>query len=97
MMTAVRRIVLDVLKPHEPRLPAFASRMADTDGVAAARASLIELDAEVQNVELTLEGEDLDLGVVEAAVEELGGTVHSIDQVASGEYILERGGQPRDG
>lgn len=95
-MAHLRRIVLDVLKPHDPALAAFASRVAEVDSVAGATASLIELDAEVQNVELIVEGPDLEYDAVEAAVEDLGGTVHSVDQVATGEYAVERGRMPRD-
>lgn len=96
-MADVRRIVLDVLKPHDPPLVAFASRVADAEGVGGATASLIELDAEVQNVELIVEGPDLDFDAVEAAVEDLGGTVHSVDQVASGDRAVGRERLPRDG
>lgn len=48
----------------------------------AATASLIELDTEVQNVKITIEGEELDYGTIESTVPHLGGTVHTIDQIA---------------
>ena len=88
-MVAVRRLVLDVLKPHSPPLTEFAKRVADVESVAGATATLVELDQEVQTVKITLEGEDLAYEPVEAAVEHLGGSVHSIDEVACGEYIVE--------
>jgi hypothetical protein len=88
-MAPVRRLVVDVLKPHEPSLLEFTNRMAELDSVEGATSSLIELDNEVQNVKLTFEGEDVDLGSIEEAVEGLGGTLHSIDQVACGEYVVE--------
>jgi len=87
-MAPVRRIVLDVLKPHEPELVGFTERLADLDGVDAVDASLIELDREVQNVRLAVEGESLDYEAIRDAVRDLGGTVHSVDGVACGEYVL---------
>jgi len=88
-MAPVRRLVVDVLKPHEPPLPDFTGQLADLDSVAGVTASLVELDQEVQNVKFTFEGEALAVDAVEAAIEEQGGSVHSVDQVACGEYAVE--------
>ena len=95
-MAPVRRLVVDVLKPHEPPLPTFAEQVADVRSVDAVCASLLELDAEVQNVKLTFEGEDVDFVVVEEAITDLGGTVHSVDQVVAGEYLVEDRWTPQD-
>ncbi|MEF8852875.1 MAG: DUF211 domain-containing protein [Haloarculaceae archaeon] len=95
-MGTLRRVVLDVLKPHEPPLLAFTERVDAVDCVDAVTSSLIELDQEVQNVKLTVEGEDLDYAAVEDAVAGLGGTVHSVDEVAYGEYVAEEGRTPQD-
>jgi len=88
-MGTLRRVVLDVLKPHEPPLLEFTARVDAVECVAAVTSSLIELDQEVQNVKLTVEGENLDYAAIEDAVDGLGGTVHSVDQVAYGEYTAE--------
>ena len=95
-MTLVRRLVVDVLKPHDPPLVEFATQVADLDTVDGATVSLIELDQEVQNVKLTVEGEALDVDAVTTTVEELGGSIHSTDQVACGEYIVEDRQTPQD-
>ena len=88
-MAPVRRLVVDVLKPHDPPLLEFARRVGDIEGVEGVSASLIELDNEVQNVKLTFEGETLDFDDIEATVDRLGGTIHSVDQVACGERVVE--------
>ncbi|MFT4922763.1 MAG: hypothetical protein ACI8XM_001982 [Haloarculaceae archaeon] len=88
-MASVRRLVIDVLKPHDPPLLAFTEHLSDLDCVEGATTSLIELDQEVQNVKVTLEGGDLTFETVEDAVEGLGGTVHSVDVVACGEHVVE--------
>lgn len=64
-------------------------RVGETESVDGVNASLIELDNEVQNVKLTFEGDDVEFDSVETAVERLGGTVHSVDQVACGERVVE--------
>lgn len=87
-MVPVRRIVLDVLKPHEPELVEFSQRIGEIEGVQAVNATLIELDRKVQNVRLTVEGEGLEYDTIQPVVDELGATVHSIDEVACGEYIV---------
>lgn len=95
-MAPIRRLVIDVLKPHEPPVVSFTQQVADvacTDGVTA---SLLELDKEVQNVKLTIEGDTLDYEMIQAAIEDAGGTVHSVDQVACGEYIVEDTPTPQD-
>jgi hypothetical protein len=89
-MPPVRRIAVDVLTPNDSSLVAFAGRIADLDGVAGANAALVELDREVQHVRLTVEGEDVSADRVEAAVEDLGGTLHSVDAVAVGGRVEER-------
>ena len=96
-MPPVRRLVVDVLKPHDPPMLAFADELASLQSVDGATATLIELDQEVQNVKLTLEGDDVSFEAVEAAIEGLGGAVHSIDQVACGAYIVEDRETPQDG
>jgi len=92
----VRRVVLDLLKPHDPTTLEFAQRVADAEGVTGVNATVIEVDAEVENVKLTVEGEGIDFDAVEAAVTELGGSIHSIDQVACGEHLVEESETPQD-
>jgi len=95
-MAPVKRLVLDVLKPHDPPLVDFTARLGDVESVDGATASLIELDKEVQNVKLTVAGPSLDVDAVEAEIESLGGTVHSVDQVACGERVVDERPTPQD-
>ncbi|WP_255197077.1 DUF211 domain-containing protein [Halorarius litoreus] len=88
-MPVLRRVVVDVLKPHDPDLVEFADAVAATDGVDGVNATVIELDREVQNVKLTIEGPDLDLDAIEDTVDGLGGSVHSVDEVACGSRLVD--------
>ena len=95
-MVPIRRLVVDVLKPYEPSILAFAQQLAGADSVAGVNATLIELDREVQNVKFTIEGEAIEYDDVEAIIEDAGGTIHSVDQVVCGEYVVEDAPTPQD-
>jgi hypothetical protein len=95
-MAPVRRLVLDVLKPHDPPLLEFTQQLAGVGGIEGVNATLLEHDQEVQNVKLTLEGDSLSLDEIQETVEAIGATVHSVDQVALGEYLVENRPTPQD-
>lgn len=95
-MAPIGRLVLDVLKPYDPSTIAFAQLIAETDSVAAVNATLIELDKEVQNLKLTIEGDALEYDNVEAVIEDAGGTIHSVDQVVCGDRLVEDAPTPQD-
>ena len=95
-MATIRQLVIDVLKPHEPTMLSVAQAVAETEGVEGVNAILLEMDEEVRNIKLTIEGEDIDYDAVSATVEDTGGRIHSVDQVACGEYIVEDLPTPQD-
>lgn len=95
-MVPIRRLVLDVLKPHEPTTLVFAQQVGEAEGVASVNATLVELDKEVLNVKLTIEGEAIEYEDVESIIRDTGGSIHSVDQVACGEYIVEDSPTPQD-
>lgn len=88
-MPAVRRLVLDVLKPHDPDLVTFTREVGGVAGVEGVNATLVETDRDVENVLLTIEGEDVPAATVEDLVTDLGGTIHSVDEVAFGERLVD--------
>ena len=88
--------MLDVLKPHDPDVVTVASSVADCEGVSGVNAVLIETDREVQNVKLTVEGDAVPVDAVHDTVEDLGGTVHSVDEAVCGEVVVEQSETPQD-
>jgi hypothetical protein len=93
-MARVRRLVLDVLTPHEPSIVEVTRRVADAEAVEAAEATLVELDDEVRTIRLSVVGEALDPAAVEDAVAGLGGAVHSVDRVVCGDRTAVDGTVP---
>lgn len=95
-MAPIRRLVLDVMKPHSPSSVAFARELASASGVTGVNVTLLETDREVQNLRLVVEGDAIDDEEVERRVTNLGGTVHSIDEVVAGDEIVEPRDTPQD-
>ena len=88
-MGKIRRLVLDVLKPHNPSIIQLARELSELPGVEAVNVSIYEMDTRVENAKITLEGSDIDYDIVLKAIGEVGGTVHSIDEVVAGRMIIE--------
>lgn len=95
-MAPMLRVVLDLLKPHDPPTLDFAQRLADVDGVDGVNATTIEVDKKVENVKFTIEGGDIQFEEVQRLVDELGGTIHSVDQIACGDRLIEEQLTPQD-
>jgi hypothetical protein len=89
-MAGIRRLVLDVLKPHEPSISKFAHRTEKIGGVEGVNASVIEIDEDVENIKITVEGENIDEAEVRDEIEGLGGSIHSIDEIVCGEKKVEQ-------
>jgi len=88
-MAKMRRLVLDVLKPHDPSIIHVAAELGDLHGVEAVNISIYEMDRRVENAKITVEGSDLDYDAILKVIGENGGTVHSIDEVVAGRMIIE--------
>lgn len=88
-MGRIRRLVLDVLKPHRPTMLVLADLLAEIKGVYGVDLTLYEIDNKVENIKITLEGESIPFEDVERVIEENGGTIHSIDKVTAGATMIE--------
>ena len=88
-MGKTRRLVLDTLKPHEPSIIEMADQLSELDGISAVNISIYEMDRKVENAKITIEGEDISYPMVLEIISEMGGAVHSIDEVVSGKQIID--------
>ena len=87
-MKYLRRIVLDVLKPHQPGIHELAIHLSELQGVEGINITLLEVDAETENVAVTIEGQFL-FDTVKDTLEEWNCSIHSIDQVITGNVVVE--------
>jgi len=88
-VTDIKRIVLDVLKPHKPSLVDMSLRLATLKGVEGVSCTLEEVDQETESVKVTIEGPSINYASVEDTLRELGAVIHSIDLVSSGKRLVE--------
>ncbi len=95
-MGAVRRLVLDTLKPHDPNIIELAQQISDLPGVDSVNISIYEMDRKVENAKITIEGQDIQFTDVESLIRELGGTIHSIDEAVAGQSIIDDASTPQD-
>ncbi len=80
-MPRVRHLVLDVLKPHQPNALEFARALAELGTDYRVQVQVKEVDEHTETLVVTLSGEDLDFERLGQAIEENGGSLHSIDEV----------------
>ncbi len=80
-MAVVTRIVLDVLKPHQPNALEFASQLADLDARCQVNLLVQEVDDKTQSIILSITGERLDFEAITQHIKLMGASVHSIDEV----------------
>ncbi len=92
----IRRLVLDVLKPHKPNVIDLSQALSRLDGIEGVNVVIYEIDQQVENAKITLVGSKIDFEVVKEKLEEMGATIHSIDEVASGRVLVETVKTPQD-
>ena len=80
-MAYIKRLVLDVLKPHHPNALDFTVTLADQVNNTQIKLSVVEVDEKTESVVLEIDGDDIDFGAISEHIVALGGTVHSIDEV----------------
>ncbi|MFQ6121342.1 MAG: DUF211 domain-containing protein [Methanosarcinales archaeon] len=88
-MTEIKRLVLDVLKPHHPSILEIAKDLSNLKGVNGVNLSLYEVDQQTENIKITIEGDNIKYDLVKEVIEDLGAVIHSIDEVAAGKKLVE--------
>ena len=80
-MVTVKRIMLDVLKPHRPNSLEFSQAIAKVGDDYRVCLTVLEMDENTETLQLEVEGDAIDFEAVESAITAMGGSLHSIDQV----------------
>ena len=80
-MPLIKRVVLDVLKPHHPNVLEFSSAIAERHENCRITITVTEVDEKTETTVVTIESEDVPYPAVVDTITELGASVHSIDQV----------------
>jgi hypothetical protein len=78
----IKKLVLDVLKPHEPPIDELTSKLASLDGTDRVSISLAEIGQSTESLKIIIDGSDIHIDSVRHSLEELGAVIHSVDEVA---------------
>jgi hypothetical protein len=95
-LTNIKRIILDVLKPHAPTIIEVAERLGKLEGISGVNISLEEVDAETDSIKITIEGININYEKVKKEISECGAVIHSIDGVSAGMKIVDEVNTPQD-
>ncbi len=95
-MTQIKRLVLDVLKPHSPSIVELSRQLSFLKGVHGVNCTLDEVDQETESVKITIEGTDIDYDAVEDSIRQSGAVIHSVDSVSTGKVLVEEVKTPQD-
>lgn len=80
-MVHVKRLMLDVLKPHHPNGLDFARAIAELGDDYHVTLQVAEVDEKTETVVIVIEGEDIAFEAIEEVITSLGGSLHSVDEV----------------
>ncbi len=92
----IRRLVLDVLKPHNPSVVELSEALSHLQGVEGVNVIIYEIDQKVENAKVIIAGSSIDFEMIKKTLEEMGATIHSVDEVAAGKRIVEEVKTPQD-
>ena len=81
-MTSVKRLVLDVLKPHQPNTLEFALAIAALEQDYRVDIQVLEVDEQTETLQLTIVGDSLDYNLISDVIKDNGASLHSIDEVS---------------
>ena len=80
-MVRLKRITLDVLKPHQPSILELATSLANVGPDNEIGIRVVEMDEKTETLEVIIEGTDIDFDRISSTIEQLGGSLHSVDEV----------------
>jgi hypothetical protein len=80
-MVSVKRIVLDVLKPHLPNALEFSQTIAELGRDYRVLLTVVEVDEHTETLQVVVNGGDIDFEAVQDRINDMGGSIHSIDEV----------------
>lgn len=80
-MIAVKKVVLDILKPHQPNALEFSRTIAEAGVDYRVRLTVVEMDENTESVQVEVLGNSIDFEAVQSAITSMGGSLHSVDLV----------------
>ncbi|MFP3974917.1 MAG: DUF211 domain-containing protein [Chloroflexota bacterium] len=79
----VCKLIIDVLVPHEPDILTYTEGVTQLNGVETVKLRVEEVDDRTKTIQMTVEGDALRFDDIKSTIEDLGGAIHSIDEVTA--------------
>jgi hypothetical protein len=79
-MTRIRRLLLDVLKPHHPSILELGKLLAE-QGEQRVKLTVLEMDDQTETLQVEITGPDISFERVRETIDAFGASLHSIDEV----------------
>ena len=80
-MTTIRKLVLDVLKPHEPNAIDFCLGLASVGDAYQINLLVSEVDEKTETIVVTIEAPEINFSDISEIIQKMGASIHSIDEV----------------
>ena len=81
MSVAVRRILLDALKPRELSIVELAKALGAVDEKSEVEIIVSEVDAKTETIKVTIKGVNIDYKAVSKIMDQYGVSVRGIDEI----------------
>ncbi len=88
-MAGLRRLVLDVLKPHEPSNVLLALKLSEVENVEGVNLILREMDQNTETLKITVVGDNMNFDKIKKVLEDFGAVIHSVDEIVAGKKLVE--------
>ena len=77
----LKKLVLDVLKPHKPSVVELGRALSELEAVRSINIMLSEVDVDTETVRIIVEGNGLNYEEIKKVMKRFGAAIHSIDEV----------------
>ncbi|MBE0512946.1 DUF211 domain-containing protein [Candidatus Bathyarchaeota archaeon] len=74
----------------------LSEALSHLEGVEGVNVIIYEIDQQVENAKVIVAGSSIDFEGIKKKLEEMGATIHSVDEVAAGKRIVEEVKTPQD-
>ncbi len=80
-MVSVKKLVLDVLKPHQPNALEFSKAIARVGCDYRVHLTVLAMDEATETTQIEVEGNAINFEAIQSSISAMGGSLHSIDEV----------------
>ncbi|MDH5770288.1 MAG: DUF211 domain-containing protein [Candidatus Bathyarchaeota archaeon] len=82
MSVAVKRLLLDSLKPRELSIIELSKALGSVEGVEGVDIVVIEVDSKTETIKVTIKGPQIDHNAVQKVMEKHGVSIKGVDEIS---------------